>query len=79
MMIVPLKCLLYLFIDVFMLCQVWAGGAGDGVASLVVFGGETINSQGQTTYLNDVWLYTPHTGAWREVRRTTKKSRQIER
>lgn len=46
----------------------WQGGAGDGVASLVVFGGETITRTGQTAYMNDVWLYTPHEGAWREVR-----------
>jgi len=32
------------------------------VASLVVFGGETITRTGQTAYMNDVWLYTPHTG-----------------
>eukprot|EP00903_Cladosiphon_okamuranus_P007945 g7670.t1 len=52
---------------------VWQGGAGDGVASLVVFGGETITRTGQTAYLNDVWLYTPHTGAWREVSRSDCK------
>ncbi|CAM9724991.1 unnamed protein product [Pylaiella littoralis] len=46
---------------------VWQGGVGDGVASLVVFGGETITKTGQSVYMNDVWLYTPHTGAWREV------------
>ena len=48
--------------------QVWKGGAGDGVASLVVFGGETIGRTGQAIYMNDVWLYTPHIGQWREVR-----------
>lgn len=37
------------------------------MASLVVFGGETITRTGQTAYLNDVWLYTPTTGTWREV------------
>eukprot|EP00752_Nemacystus_decipiens_P005537 g5009.t1 len=52
---------------------VWQGGAGDGVASLVVFGGETITRTGQTAYMNDVWLYTPHTGAWREVSRSDCK------
>ncbi|CAM9536590.1 unnamed protein product [Ectocarpus sp. 4 AP-2014] len=46
---------------------VWQGGVGDGVASLVVFGGETITRTGQTVFMNDVWLYTPQTGAWREV------------
>ncbi|CAM9228315.1 unnamed protein product [Ectocarpus sp. 8 AP-2014] len=50
----------------FFVC-VWQGGVGDGVASLVVFGGETITRTGQTVFMNDVWLYTPQTGAWREV------------
>ncbi|CBJ48702.1 RecName: Full=Actin-fragmin kinase; Short=AFK [Ectocarpus siliculosus] len=50
---------------------VWQGGVGDGVASLVVFGGETITRTGQTVFMNDVWLYTPQTGAWREVRSST--------
>ena len=45
----------------------WKGGAGDGVASLVVFGGETIGRADQAVYMNDVWLYTPHTGQWRQV------------
>ncbi|CAM9715183.1 unnamed protein product, partial [Laminaria digitata] len=49
---------------------VWKGGAGDGVASLVVFGGETIGRADQAVYMNDVWLYTPHTGRWREVSRS---------
>lgn len=42
------------------------------MASLVVFGGETITRTGQTAYMNDVWLYTPHTGAWREVRKLVR-------
>lgn len=50
-----------------MLCQIWQGGAGDGVAGLVVFGGQTFGRTGQAIYMNDVWLYTPHTGKWREV------------
>lgn len=66
----PIRDFLFLFnlSAFFGFCtQVWKGGAGDGVASLVVFGGETITSTGQAAYLNDVWLYTPDTGDWREV------------
>ncbi|CAN0465134.1 unnamed protein product [Discosporangium mesarthrocarpum] len=46
---------------------VWRGGAADGSPSLVVFGGETLTSKGQVIILNDVWLFTPETGKWRQV------------
>lgn len=46
----------------------WRGGAGDGVASLVVFGGQTMTHNGQTEFMNDVWLFTPRSDTWREVR-----------
>lgn len=41
------------------------------MAGLVVFGGESFTHTGQAVYMNDVWLYTPHTGKWREVRLET--------
>lgn len=37
------------------------------MAGLVVFGGESFTHTGQPVYMNDVWLYTPHTGKWRQV------------
>lgn len=37
------------------------------MASLVIFGGQSITSTGQPVFMNDVWLYTPSRDSWREV------------
>lgn len=46
---------------------VWRGGAGDGDPTLVIMGGETVDHSGAESLMNDVWMFSIHTGEWRHV------------